>query len=84
MPTRLEAVLTANQDGCLHDVAARFQRASDGGFQPPVGRGSQGVPRREARSENSVSKISCNGFRNGYAGPVCWITCPFEAWKIFK
>ena len=31
-----DAALTGNQDGCLHNVAARFQRASDGGFQPPV------------------------------------------------
>ena len=27
----------ATRDGCLHNVVARFQRASDGGFQPPVG-----------------------------------------------
>ena len=30
--TRLEAALTGSQDGCLHRVAARFQRASVGGI----------------------------------------------------
>ena len=29
-----DAAFTGNQDGCLHNVAARFQRASEGGFQP--------------------------------------------------
>jgi len=36
--TRLEAAFTGSQNGCRH-VAARFQRASDGGILPPVLRG---------------------------------------------
>jgi hypothetical protein len=31
-----DAAFTGNQDGCLHSVAARFQRASERGILPPV------------------------------------------------
>ena len=34
--TRLEAAFTGRQDACLYGVAAASQRASYGGFQPPV------------------------------------------------
>jgi hypothetical protein len=32
-----DAAFTGNQDGCLHNVVARFQRASECGILPPVG-----------------------------------------------
>jgi hypothetical protein len=31
-----DAAFTGNQDGCLHSVVARFQRASERGILPPV------------------------------------------------
>ena len=38
-------------------VAARFQRASDGGFQPPVGCGCQGAPGALERSESGSTLV---------------------------
>ena len=32
-----DAAFTGNQDGCLHSVVARFQRASECGILPQVG-----------------------------------------------
>jgi hypothetical protein len=38
----------------------------------------------DAPPAQSPQKLTCNYFGSGYSCPVCWTTCPFKAWIIFK
>jgi hypothetical protein len=49
----------ATRDGCLHRVAARFQRASDGGFLPPVGVMYHSFPKRSKDAALLATRDGC-------------------------